>query len=362
MLRHAVTVCALAIASQGLVPAPAGVPAEMAASLQRAIDRWEAAPTHVAVTASVVLADGRQWNGAAGPAAPGSALTPSHLIQIASITKTMTAAIILQLVDEGVLRLDDPLSRWLPPHQNVDPAITIRQLLNHTNGLANYTASAALGAALGADRQHAFTPDELLSFVGPPQFAPGTATSYTNTAFLLLGQIAERATGRVMRDLYQLRLWSPLTITEIYLPGFDDPPGPLALLRNAVGWHAPLDYGAELSIGHSAFGLIASASSVTRWGRALFSGDVISKRMQTEMRTLVSAAGNIQGETGAGLGIRSYGYLDRVQFGHSGGAGFGSSLLLFDPQTGITVTVLMNQAGGAEHFALAPLLLQMASS
>jgi CubicO group peptidase (beta-lactamase class C family) len=107
--------------------------------------------------------------------------------------------------------------------------------------------------------------------------------------------------------------------------------------------------------------VIASARNVAAWGQALFTGDVISEEMQKEMRILVPAAGNIRGERGAGLGIRRYEYLDRLQLGHSGAASFGSSLLLHDPERLITVVVLMNQSVGADHFVLAPRLLQIAS-
>ena len=119
---------------------------------------------------------------------------------------------------------------------------------------------------------------------------------------------------------------------------------------------------AVLSVGHGAFGLLSNASTVARWGHALFRGGVVSDEMQAAMRTLVPAAGNIPGEAGAGLGIRSYEYLGRTQFGHSGGSAFGSSLMLYDPATGVTVAVIMNQGQGAEHFALAPTLLEIASS
>ena len=91
-----------------------------------------------------------------------------------------------------------------------------------------------------------------------------------------------------------------------------------------------------------------------RWGHALFAGDVIAELTQREMRTLLPAAGNIPGETGAGLGIRGYGYLGRTQFGHSGGGSFGSSLLLFDPATGVTVVVLMIQGSGGRAFRTCP--------
>lgn len=340
---------------------PSDVPAALVQSLQGAIDAWASTPGHRGVSASVILASGAQWNGVAGIAGD-EPLRGDQLIAVASITKTMTGAVILQLVDDGLLHLDDPIDRWLSPREHVDPAITIRQLLNHTNGLANYTTAPALGAAIAADPQRAFTPDELLGFVGPPRFAPGAATEYTNTAFLLLGAIAERATGRSIVDLYHQRLWAPLGLTQIFLPGYEEPPSAVATAYSGAAAIAPLERLSLLSVGHSAFGLLSNARTIASWGRALFVGDVLSADMQAAMRTLVPAAGNIPGESGAGLGIRAYGYLDRSQFGHSGGSSFGSSLLLFDPESGVTVAVIMNQGSGAQHFELAPRLLAIAAS
>jgi hypothetical protein len=147
-----------------------------------------------------------------------------------------------------------------------------------------------------------------------------------------------------------------LRLGEVFLPGFESPPGPVA--TTTIG--DPLGQMARASVGNSAFGLFASARMVSAWGHALFTGSVISGRMQQEMRMMVPAAGNIPGEFGSGLGIRSYAYLGRSQIGHSGGSSFGSSLLLHDVASNITVVVLMNQADGADHFALAPALLEIA--
>lgn len=331
------------------------VPAEMVRTLQDRIDLWARRDTHHGVSASVVLADGAQWAGTAGESAPGVPLDAGDLIQIASITKTMTAAVILQLVDEGVLRLEDTVSRWLAPIANVNGAITLRQLLNHTSGVANYTgAGLALGQAIADDPSHVFTPHELLRFAGAASFAPGASTQYTNAAFLLLGMVAEQATGRAITELYRQRLFGPLGLDAILMPGLEEPTRPVAVAYPSGSAINPMDHLSLLSIGHSAFGLLSNASTVARWGHALISGSVISERSQQEMRTMVAAAGNIQGETGSGLGIRGYEYLDRKQFGHSGGATFGSSLLLFDPQPGVTVAVVMNQGAGADHFSLAP--------
>lgn len=356
----------LMVGCGGPAPSDSGATAKVAPSKpsewQAALNSWATLSGHQGVSASVILSDGSQWNGVAGVSAAGEPLREDHLIQIASITKTMTGALILQFADEGLLSLDDPVSRWLESRPNVSPSITLRQLLNHSNGLDNYTANSALGVAINADTRRVFTPDELLGFVGPPHFPPGVRTEYTNTAFVLLGLVAERVSGQRLLELWHQRLWDPLGLREIFLPGFESPPAPVARALNGVTVHAPLDEMSTLSIGSYAFGLLASARTVARWGHELFTGRILSERRQREMRTLIPAAGNIPGETGAGLGIRGYGYLGRTQIGHSGGASFGSSLLLHDVTTGVTVVVIMNQGQNANHFGLAPALLQTATT
>lgn len=339
-------------------------PPSLQEHLQEALDDWANQSSHRGVLAAVILADGTEWVGSAGIEATGTPLLPEHLIWIASITKSMTGAVILDLSQDGLLALDDPLSRWLGEMENIDPSITIRQLLNHTNGLANYTRSANLGQLIDLDSEHVFTAEELIDEVGTPDFAPGERTQYTNTSFVLLGMIAEVVTGKPIVDLYHERLWDPLGLEEIFLPGFESPPGPVAQAwvgQTSDQEAAPLDHMSLLSIGNSAFGLFSNARTVARWGHALFTGAVVAGDTFNQMVEFVPAAGNIPGEIGAGLGIRGYGYLSREQWGHSGGSSMGSSLMVFDTSTGTTVAVIMNQGRGAQHFALAPQLLEIAA-
>lgn len=345
----------------GEAPRARDVTSSRPSEWQAALNSWATVAGHQGVSASVVLEDGSQWSGVAGISRPGESLRQDHLIQIASITKTMTGALILQFADQGLLSLDDPISRWLDEGPNVDPAITLRQLLNHSNGLDNYTSSSALGAAINSDMTKVFAPDELLAFLGPPHFPPGARTEYTNTAFVLLGLVAERVSSRPLLELWHQRLWDPLGLREIFLPGYESPPALVASALNGVTVYAPLDEMSTLSIGSYAFGLLASARNVALWGHELFTGRILSARMQEEMRHLIPAAGNIPGETGAGLGIRGYAYLNRSQIGHSGGGSFGSSLLLHDAAARVTVVVIMNQGQGANHFNLAPALLDIAT-
>jgi len=291
---------------------PEAFPTDVAAALEEAINAWAAAPGHRGVSAAVVLDNGAEWVSAAGTEATGSALRPEHLIWIASITKTVTGAVVMGLAEEGVLGLDDPVSLWLGDVPNVDPQITLRQLLNHTNGLANYTANPELDRAIERDPTHVFTAEELIAFVGPKVFDRGERTQYTNTAFVLLGMVAEKATGRAITELYQERLWAPLGLNEVFLPGFETPAGPVATAwagDTADGEVTPLEHMSQITIGNSGFGLFSNARTVARWGPALFTNQVFGQKMREQMLQIVPAAGNIPGESGAGLAIRTYGYL-----------------------------------------------------
>jgi D-alanyl-D-alanine carboxypeptidase len=317
------------------------------------------------VSAAVILADGSTWEGTAGPARTGEALQPHHQLVIASITKTVTSALVLQLAEEGRLGLDDSVGRWLGELRNVAPQITLRQLLNHTSGVANYTTHPAFAAALAADRSHVFTPRELLDrFVGTPDFAPGQGTLYSNTGFLLLGLVAEAASGQPIANEFRLRFWNPLGLEEVFLPIAEPARGIVAnAWMSASGGLRevdPLANPAALSARGVAWGLIASAGNVARWGRALFAGDVLGAEMRLEMLQFVPAAGNIAPETGSGLGVRRYLYDGREIWGHSGGAPDGASLLAHDPLSGITIAVIANQDQGTlglAHFLLAGRLL-----
>jgi len=329
-------------------------------ALQGELDRWAAQPGHHGVSASVIWRDGSQWSGVAGHEDSTAAIRPEHLLPLASITKTMTAAVILTLIDEGRMSLTDTVSRWLGRRPHLDPRITVRQLLDHTSGVESYNGGPLIRAA--ADPRHVFSAEELLAAVPAPRAAPGDSTHYTNTAFVVLARVAELVTGRPMFQLYRERLWKPLKLTELFFAGHEPAPGPVARAYAPWGHVQPLDDLSRCSAGHGAGAVFASARDVARWGRALFTSPLLSPSMQRAMRTLVPAAGNIPGESGAGLGIRAYDYLGRQQFGHSGGSWMGSSLMLHEPTSGITVAVLTNQGVGADHFLLAPRLLEVASS
>ncbi len=140
-------------------------------------------------------------------------------MRIGSITKTFTATVILQLVDEGKLGLDDPVSKYQPEVPN-GVHITIRQLLNMTSGLFEYSQDLGYNQALDADPAKVWNLKDLLaiSFKHPPDFAPGKGWHYTNTSYILLGMIIEQLTHQSVEEVFQQRIFTPLGMNGTSFP------------------------------------------------------------------------------------------------------------------------------------------------
>src|SRR5260370_38356989 len=131
----------------------------------------------------------------------------------------MTAAVIVQLAQEGKLSLDDPVSKYVPGVPNGDN-ITIDELLKMRSGLYNYTNAPELAATVDRDPTKVWNTEELLAiaFARPPNFPPGTAYEYNNTNYTLLGLIAEKADGKPMARAMHDRRFGPLGMYETLLP------------------------------------------------------------------------------------------------------------------------------------------------
>jgi D-alanyl-D-alanine carboxypeptidase len=183
-----------------------------------------------AIPGAVVLIDkgdeGR-WLQSFGTAKVDGDVPPraDDLFRVGSNTKTMTATVVLQLIEEGKLALDDPVSKYHAGVPNGD-AITIRQLLEMRSGLPNYTYD----PAFIREPRKAWNPLELLalSFAQPVTFSPGSEFEYSNTNYILLGLIIEKVTGMAAPEVFQARIFEPLGLQHTSLPPLDDNeiPGP----------------------------------------------------------------------------------------------------------------------------------------
>ncbi|CAN5635901.1 serine hydrolase domain-containing protein [soil metagenome] len=253
---------------------------------------------------AVQTPDRGSWQAALGVSDIGSH-TPMDLadhVRVGSITKSMTATVILQLAQEGRLALDDRLAPYFPEIDTNNA--TIRQALQLTSGVADYTTTEFLNAT-ATDPQRVWSPDELVATVAgePPMFPAGQGWYYSNTNFVMLGIIAERVTGQPLRQLITDRIFGPLGMTGCSYPEPADAaiPGP-----SSRGYMFGLDWGRAASPpaplpplvdvadfnpswGAGAGAAICTAADMTIWGRALATGELLDPTMQTQRLRWVPA-------------------------------------------------------------------------
>ena len=242
--------------------------------------------------------------------------------RIASVTKTFVATVVLQLEAEHRLDIDDRVERWLPGIVPNGSAITIRELLNHTSGLFDYSDDDAHTQAVIADPGRRWSPYELLSvaFAHPPLFRPGTSWFYSNTNYVVLGLVVEAVTGRPLGQELQARIIDPL---RLHATSFDvdaaihDPfahgyIGPHPGLPIAAG--TLLDITALLSPSFvwGAGNMASNAADVTRFFVALLRGQLLPPAQLAEMKTGSPANSNY------GLGLRKAYTSCGVAYGHEG--------------------------------------------
>jgi D-alanyl-D-alanine carboxypeptidase len=233
--------------------------------------------------------------------------------RIASVSKAFVSTIVLQLEAEGKLDIDDPVERWLPgvvPHGS---AITLRELLNHTSGLFNYTDDTDWFATVVADPARAWTPRELLAIAlaHPALFPPGTNWSYSNTNYLLLGLVVETATGDNLGDELQKRIFTPLALTSTSFPQTIvlAPDFVHGYVGDAVTDIAPL---LSPTWAWAAGGIVSNARDVTTFYRSLLTGRLLPAAQLDEMKVPSAVAGTY------GLGISSAFTTCGRAFGHDG--------------------------------------------
>jgi D-alanyl-D-alanine carboxypeptidase len=221
------------------------------------------------------------------------------------VTKTFTAAVVLQLAGEGRLGLDDTVERWVPDVVPGAANITVRQLLNHTSGLYNYTRDLTAGRIL-RDRHKRWTPHEVVTQVcqHEPEFAPGTSRSYNNTAYVLLGMVIEQVTGHPYGDQIERRILHPLDLRHTLVCDHDE----LLPEPHACGYLAveaePVDITVyNPSHAGAAGGMVSTAADLNRFLAELLTGNLLRTSERQEMQTTVATG--TPGVEG-GLGITRY--------------------------------------------------------
>lgn len=327
-------------------------------ALQATLDAFLARTHTPGVSAAILWPDGTIWTGTSGLAdvGAGRAVTPNDAFGIGSMSKTFTAALILQLVDEGRLSLDDPVRRWLPAAK-VGPGVTVRMLLDHTSGLFDVFFHPSIDRTLLGARGRRWTTAQILGYQEAPYFPAGTGWHYSNTNYLYLGLLAERITGRPLGAELRLRFLDPLGLGHTwYQPGEQARAATVHAYRldgSGAALH-PVDlsdgspmmpFTSVVTAVGAAGGIASTPADLVRWARALYGGRVLSAAGLTRMLDDATATASLRPTVPYGLGVEEVSVGPWLTFGHDGRLLGSRGVMRYLPDDEVAVTVLANQSG-----------------
>ncbi|MFO0357542.1 MAG: serine hydrolase [Sphingobacteriaceae bacterium] len=309
----------------------------LATKLQNKIDSVRSANNLKGISAYVIYPGAGTWKGVTGVSHSGFPITSDMQFGIGSNTKLFTGVLILKLAENNIINLDDSLHQHLPNFNNINPNITIRQLLNHTSGIADVNNVVGYTDSILTNPNRIFTPTEVMTWVGPPLFPAGTSWSYCNTNYILAGMIAESATGQSFGKLLRDSVLSPLQLDSIFLGLYDS-----ILFPIAHPWQGGIDkYSTPRkslhSVAWSSGAMYSTSGEMAQWYKALMNGQVLNQNSFNELTTFVGS-GNY------GIGLYSTNVLGRTVWQHGGTiwGGYNSSMV-YDTTTGIIISILINQ-------------------
>lgn len=344
---------------------PLAFPPDVVAEIQAEMDDLTAGELPPGM---VVWIDGPKYRfeGASGFAnlTENTPMPPEGAFRIGSITKMFTAVVIVQLAEDGVLTLDDPLTLWLPTVAEQLPygdQITLRHLLTHTSGLFNVVEHEAYYADLFTEMvvdEAAGTVtldcverdphDTLARYVygKDAQFEPGAQWRYSNTNYTLLGMVIEAAAEMSLAEAYRTHIYEPLGMTSTFLDCYEAPL--IDVVHGYTGLGDAMSDVTELheSIGWSAGGLVSTAPDLIAFARGLFGGALFDDPESLTAMTTPAPGSSY------GLGVM----LQGNYMGHAGGiAGF-RSVLNYAPEFDTVVVMLYNHDAAAPEQSLADVL------
>lgn len=294
------------------------------------------------------------WVGTAGlgEIKAGTPMRADDKFRAGSIVKTFVSVVVLQLVEEGSLSLDDYLSDVVPESTHSRFAdsdkITVRMLLNHTSGLAEWLIPAVIQDIAGNPGKIWDVTEFLdVSAAQPSNFAPGSAYTYSNTDYTLLGEIIENATGRSWRDEVTERVIRPLGLENTLLPE----PGDASIPGNhAHGYAGSGDSivdltGVDPSMAGAAGGaaLVTTVSDLARFWDSVLAGEMFDNDETLQQMLAFIDAPDEGGQVGYGLGVQRYLLPGGTELiGHLGGSAGYMAFIGYLPAEGVTVATVVN--------------------
>jgi D-alanyl-D-alanine carboxypeptidase len=252
---------------------------------------------------------------------------------------------VLQLVTAGTVSLTDPLEKWVPGFPN-GTSITIREVLNHSSGIFNYTDDTTFQSTEAATPSTAWTPAQLVAIAAshPAYFAPGAGWTYSNTDYILLGMLLEKATGKKAGSALHSLAIDKANLQLTTLDGYEAIKGTLAHGFSTSGADVSSLY--DPSYAWTAGAMVSSGGDLLDWAAALYGGSVLDAAALAEMTTAVAT-----GQAGVTYGLGVF-VLDpsvtggTTAWGHAGDIGGYHSQVFYYPAKKIAVASIVNSDSG----------------
>jgi D-alanyl-D-alanine carboxypeptidase len=342
------------------VPTPKAVeplPGVPSTRLQKAVDAWRTKTGVPGISVAIAWDDGRAWAGVSGRSdvAKREPMTTGTAFAFASVSKTMTAAVVMQLVDEGKVKLDQAASTLLPEYA-LDKRITVRMLLDHRSSLPDFFANGKIDRALQRDRNATWTPARTWKYVPKSRPTPGTIYDYSNTNYLLLGELVENVTGNSLAVEVRNRILDPLQLTTAWYQAEEKPlakmargyrisgAGRYAVAKPVAKVSDIMPFRSVVTAAGGAGSIAGTATDAARWMQAYGSGEILGPTMFRAMVADAKYTKAMRAVVTYGLGVQVITIQGQKTLGHSGRyLGFQNSVrYLRDP--GISIAILTNQS------------------
>ena len=352
---------ASASAAPSVSPAPPATPAPafdafLTNVAQLHLDRVRAQLSLPGVSVAIVRDDGSQWLGVSGMAnrETGARMTTGTAFGLASISKTFTAAVVMDLIDAGKLKLDQSVAPLLPEY-GLDRNITIRMLLDHTSGLPDFYNGMGIDPALG-DTAAIWTAQQSWSFMPKKRWTPGTVFYYSNANYLLLGELVHKVTGRTIAAQIRLRLLKPLGLTTMWFQGVEKGRAQLPaaysvkprrtgppFIKLVAQPTAVMPFASVVTASGGAGSMAGTALDTARWMAALAGGHILPPATVATMLADEEVTVGLGSELAYGLGLSTIRINGHTAIGHSGRFLGVRNGVRYLPDQGLTIAVLTNQ-------------------
>ena len=324
----------------------AQLPAELQTRLQTVLDSICKKQNIKGASAAVLYPGKGVWKGTSGVSHDNVAITSDMLLGMGSNTKTFISTATLLLQEKGLLSIDDSIGKWIHNRPNINGQITIKQCLNHTSGIFEYTKNESVNDSIFGNPGKIWTKDELIALANAPYFAAGTSWKYSNTNYIIVGKIIEMVTGKTHQQVIRELILDPAGLTNTYF--YDEAnfssrmPHQWSKRFNGTSLldmsTLEVNYDPILfSMASTAGAMITTAEDNVQFWHKLISGQLLSAESFRQLTTLV--------DDGYGLGIFFYSkVLNGRSFYSHGGTYFGFiNENMVDTTSGVCIAVLTNQ-------------------